>query len=58
VGAGRPREIDEPVTVAFRIERRLAEAAEKIAAAKGETLSDLLRELVGRLIKPTRRKRR
>lgn len=49
IGAGRPRELRQPVTVAFRVERRMAEAAEKIAAARGITLSELMREVVSRL---------
>ncbi len=54
-GAGRPAELEEPKTLAFRVDRRIAEAAEQVASKRGLTLSEWLRELV---TAATRKKKR
>jgi antitoxin component of RelBE/YafQ-DinJ toxin-antitoxin module len=54
--------LEEPVTVAFRVDRKIAEAAERTAVKRGLTISEWLRELVADAIRepkrPTRSRRK
>lgn len=55
-GAGRPREIAEPLRLTIDYERADIEALRKLAEARGASVSSLIRNMVASAAKRARRR--
>jgi hypothetical protein len=60
VGAGRPKIVEEPVTLSLWVDRALLEKARRAAEARGTSLPDVLRAMLSRLAggKPRAKRRK